>query len=102
MCKKFPFSNDAVVNANVADVSQRQSVKFSQLLYFVKKFPILLGVENSSESISGAVDKLELQFNLYQVECLPESVCTEPRADVQWSCIGKISDAAGRKKNLIC
>lgn len=88
MLSKFPYGDELLRHASVADMSRRQNVKFSSLTYFIDRFPCLLG--------NGVtVDEVEEEFRLYQSTALDDGVVAK-RADEAWRELGMMQ--VGGKK----
>ncbi|KAK3701302.1 hypothetical protein RRG08_066794 [Elysia crispata] len=60
----------------MADMAQRDSARFGQLEYFIKRFPVLLPADS-------ILDKLHAEFNQYTTEDISNLLVKE-RADEQW------------------
>ncbi|KAJ8050614.1 Zinc finger BED domain-containing protein 5 [Holothuria leucospilota] len=87
MVKTFPYHDEVLFHAEVADPSVRQEKSFESLNYFVTRFPAIMSGK-SSESL----DVLESQFLLYQVcESLPKI----ERVDHFWSSVATMKDENG-------
>jgi hypothetical protein len=90
MCDKFPYEDELLIRAKVLQVEMHQDADFEDLLYFVDRFPCLLG---AGEDLR---DQLQGQFLNYTVEdSLP---ATEERIDTTWSIIGGLKDLNGQLK----
>ncbi|KAL5017913.1 hypothetical protein ScPMuIL_003635 [Solemya velum] len=81
---KFPIQDDLLIHAEVADPSKRNSAKFQSLKYFTSRFPRLLQPEAEGDT-DDLMNKLEMQFLLYQVAELPASLESLKRVDEVWS-----------------
>jgi len=90
---KFPFDQEFLKHAEVADISLKESAVFASLKYFIQKFPVLL--ENHETGLKIPGDKLQEQFATYQVTALSADVCNTFRADEQWHKIGLLKDECG-------
>ena len=79
MLKKFPFGDKLLISAAVADPKSRAKATFSQLIYFLVRYPCLwLGTER---------DQLEHEFKTYHMTPLPE---LSQRPDEAWDTIGSM------------
>ena len=67
--EKFPIRDELLLHAEVVDISRRTGAKFKSIKYFTTHFPRMLATAHTDASTeSGSVmDKLEMQFLLYQV-----------------------------------
>ena len=54
---KFPLNDNALIHAEVADITKRKAAKFESLSYFVKRFPCLL-----PDASSETTDRLQMEF----------------------------------------
>ena len=88
MLYKFPYGDEVLRHASVADISRRQKAKFSSLTYFVDRFPCLLG-----NGIT--MDEVEEEFRLFQSTALDDGVLTK-RTDKAWRELGLI-EGGGKK-----
>ena len=97
MLHKFPYGDELLLNASVADVNERQSKSFKSVRYFVKRYPFLLPPLSN-------LDHLEEEFLKYQVGILPDNILNADRVDVQWHLISQLKDSiTGRNKfPLLC
>lgn len=78
-------------HAAIADISRRQTAKFSSLTYFLDRFPCLLG--------NGVtVDEVEEDFRLLQSSALDDGIITK-RADEAWRELGVVESG---EKQLFC
>ena len=80
--EKFPFRDDVLKHACVADVNKRQSVKFSSLSFFLNRFPCLL-----KDGVTA--DQIEDEFRRYQITELDNAI-SQKRIDSAWREIGLI------------
>lgn len=88
MLSKFPYGDELLRHAAVADVSRRQTAKFSSLTYFIDRFPCFLG--------NGVtVDEVEEEFRLFQSSTLDVGFLTK-RADEAWRELG-VMESRGKK-----
>ena len=71
MINKFALVDERLKNTSVVDVAKRQTSKFSQLQYFLDRYPVLV------EASGGDQDGIQ-EFLLYQVD---EEVRTQEKAD---------------------
>lgn len=84
IANKFPLDDPLLQKASVADIGQRQTAKFKDVLYFVEWFPCLLP--------ESTIDELEMQFLHYQVDSLPATVLEAERLDVAWHLLGQLKE----------
>lgn len=94
---KFPIKDEVVLHAKVADVSRLPHASFSDIKFFLNRFPILSKLILQDNDIDAAVDIIQTQFCSLQLEDLEEVKKIE-RIDTQWSFIGKIKSADGNLK----
>lgn len=88
MLSKFPYGDELLRHAAVADISRRKTAKFSSLTYFIDRFPCLLG--------NGVtVDEVEEEFRLFQSTTLNDGILTK-RADEAWRALG-VMESGGKK-----
>uniref|UniRef100_A0A9J8C603 DUF4371 domain-containing protein n=1 Tax=Cyprinus carpio carpio TaxID=630221 RepID=A0A9J8C603_CYPCA len=88
MLSKFPYGDELLRHAAVADISRRQTAKFSSLTYFIDRFPCFLG--------NGVtVDEVEEEFRLFQSSTLNDGFLTK-RADEAWRELG-VMESGGKK-----
>jgi hypothetical protein len=93
MLKKFPFNDELVVHAEVADPELRIAKDFSSVVFFTDRFSCLL-----PSNVPEFMDQLEGQFLNYQVDDCPEF----ERVDHFWSHMKSVKDENGQKKyNLL-
>ena len=81
MLDMFPFGEEILMSAEFLDISQRSSTTFSQLEYFVDRFGVLSADER---------DKLEEEFQYFQIDKLTGEVLEAKRVDNAWGLIGKM------------
>lgn len=80
---KFPLTSEVLDHAEVADITQRKDASFESVEFFLKNFQALKAVN---------FDAVHLQFLLYQVEALSETV-------VMRTCrCSQLKDGEGRPK----
>ena len=72
MLLKFPFGDELLVNAAVADVNRREIATFSQVTYFTKRYECLHPCD---------MDTVEAEFLAFQVSALPT---LSTRVDEAW------------------
>lgn len=82
MVSKFPFGDELLMHAVVADIIKRQSVKFSSLRFFISHFPSILPEEVT-------VDQMEDELRMYQTSSFEDSILSK-RADEAWVDIGHL------------
>nr|XP_057926630.1 uncharacterized protein LOC131128085 [Doryrhamphus excisus] len=88
LLSSFPFGDELLHHAAVADISRRQTAKFSSLTYLVDRFPCLLG--------NGVtVDKVDDEFRLFQSTALDDDILTK-RVDEAWIELGAM-ESGGTK-----
>ncbi|XP_064598600.1 uncharacterized protein LOC135464942 [Liolophura sinensis] len=80
--QKFPLNDPVLQNANVVNIQRRTEAKFSDLLYFVHRFPCIMP-DDATE------DDLQMEFLMYQVDPLP-SVDPDMRIDQSWHLLGQL------------
>ena len=90
MIKKFPFNDEVLLHAEIADISKRQSKAFDSVLFFTLRFPCLLPPNPN-------MDTLEEEFLNYQVEEFSQEIATQ-RVDKAWHWISQQRDANGALK----
>ncbi|MGH0123237.1 UNVERIFIED_CONTAM: hypothetical protein FKN15_011702 [Acipenser sinensis] len=76
MIRKFPFGDEVLVHAAVADIHKRQAVSSRSLMFFINRFACLL-----PEGVT--VDHLEDEFHLYQVNDFEDYILTK-HIDEAW------------------
>lgn len=86
MLKKFPYNDEMLYHARVADPNQRANVSFNSFKYFINQFPCLLPE-------STTVNQLQSEFLMYQIDCLTPSILSEERIDVVWHLISQLRNA---------
>ncbi|XP_069109729.1 uncharacterized protein [Argopecten irradians] len=84
MCKNFPFGDEVLVNARVADITQRKDIEFNAVNFFVQRFPVLAGIVGES------LNDLEEEFLQFQVHELSQDILDSDRMDLAWYKIGKL------------
>jgi len=92
MIKKFPYGDELLVHAQVADVSRRLEMDFSSVSFFVERFPCITHVLGNV-----TVDELENEFLAYQVDALTKDILTADRADTAWHLISEMKDSVSTK-----
>lgn len=70
MVSNFPFGDELLMHAVVADITKRQSVKFSFVQFFVSHFPTILPEEVT-------VDQMEDEFRMYQTSSFEDSILSK-------------------------
>ncbi|XP_046402959.1 uncharacterized protein LOC124168735 [Ischnura elegans] len=90
MIHKFPFKDEVLIHAEVADISNIGKASFSSLRFFINRFPDILTRE--MEQLDAEVDILHSQFCNFQLQ---ETNITAERIDVQWALIGQMKSADG-------
>lgn len=86
MTAKFPLNDAVLINAEVVNIANRQQHTFKQLKYFTDRFPCLLTQE------ADFVDKLETEFDAYQITILPDNCLKAKRIDESWHVLGQLKD----------
>ena len=88
--EKFPIRDELLLHAEVVDISRRTGAKFKSIKYFTTRFPRMLATAHTDASTeSGSVmDKLEMQFLLYQVSELPHEI-SKLDLDEAWHALSK-------------
>ncbi len=99
LVEKIPVSDPLFKHAEVADVQLRATSKFSDVRYFIQRFPQLLVLSSPGDQHESAT-KLEKQFLKFQVDAsLPEEACRPgARADIAWASIAAVRDQFGAPK----
>lgn len=92
----FPLEHEVLKHAEVGDVSKRASATFSSIRFFIKKFKVLVLVEDG-ESCDRAIDMLECEFNSYCVEDFPPDFLLQTSVE-QWFSMANFVDSLGKKK----
>ncbi len=80
MVSKYPFGDELLKHAVVADIAKRQFVKFCSLRFFICRFPSVL-----TEEVT--VDQVEDEFRMYQTTSFDDSILNK-RIDEAWRDIG--------------
>lgn len=93
---KFPFSDEVLINAEVADLHRIDKMSFRSVKYLIKRFPAIQKSLGCNED--DLLDKLQSQFCSIQVEDIPDNIKTEERMDVKWI---KLCDFYKGKYNLL-
>jgi hypothetical protein len=94
MIKKFPYNDELLMHAAVANVEDRSNARFTSVLYFIKRFPFL--ISSADENRQAILDRVQTQFLNYQVDDLPVSVLSAARIDVAWHQLSLVKDASTR------
>lgn len=94
---KFPINSDVLKHAEVADLSKISRKSFSDIDFFLNKFPMMLP-QKENETPDEARDKLQSEFCSLQIDELPEEVNKEERIDRKWAILGKVASADGALK----
>lgn len=87
LLKKLPLHDPLLAHAEVADVFRQHESRWSDLSFFLDKYPILIP-EGSSK------DSLMIQFAAYQTADVQP--CMRDRMDATWVAIGNLKDEEGR------
>lgn len=82
MILKFPFGDELLRHAAVADIEKRLSAKVHSLHFFIGRFPCIL-----PEDITA--DQVEDEFRVYQTTTFEDSLL-QKRCDEAWKDIGRI------------
>ena len=88
MVEKFPYNDPVLINACVANISERQNANWDSLRYFVTRWKCLLPADMS-------IDQLQTEFIRWRVRTLPESVITA-RNDVAWGRMQQMKNGNGQ------
>ena len=89
MLSKFPYQDEVLINAAVADISSRVKQDFSSIRFFINRHPCLLpGVDTEPR----LMDSLENEFTSYQIT---KFELTDETIDKSWYAIGQMKDANG-------
>lgn len=94
---KFPLKNEVVLHAKVACISNFHNANFADVKFFLNRFPSLVSLYFENNFDDDAVDRLQQQFCMLQLEDLTKIKEFE-RIDIQWSHIGELKSADGRLK----
>lgn len=62
---KFPFSDEVLINAEVADLHRIYKMSFRNIKYIIKSFPAILKLLGSNED--NLFDELQSQFCFVQI-----------------------------------
>ena len=89
MIASFPFGDPVLVNARILDIQHRQQCKFSQVRFFIERYPHFLTREEKT--------KAEEEFLMYQCDPLPPAVTETGRVDTAWHELSQIKDPASGK-----
>ena len=84
----FPWDSKLLQNAEVANISKKETASFASVKYFLDKFPCFLFKEDS-ESTYEAIDKVVAEFLNYQTVTIPNIVISINRPDQQWALLSK-------------
>lgn len=98
MLHKFPLNNEILIKSEVADVDNFEKASFSDVKYFVEKFPALIKIFGY-DNFDSLVDILQTQFCSLQLEDLPDDIKNEKRIDVKW---GRINRYTNKKYEVLC
>jgi len=102
MRHKFPINSDVLKHAEVSDISKICNKSFSDIDFFLSKFPIMLS-RREDETEDEARDKIQSEFCSLQVMDFPEDVNNEERMDRKWALLSKVTSADGiLKYNRLC
>ena len=88
MVEKFPYNDLVLINACVANISERQNANLDSLRYFVTRWKCLLPADTS-------IDQLQTEFISWRVSTLPEIVITA-RNDVAWGMMQQMKNGIGQ------
>lgn len=94
---KFPLKNEVLEKAEVAAIEKIENAKFSDVTFFTDRFPFILSTKDN-ETRDMAIDELQKQFTLLQLENVSSLVKKEDTVDVKWSTVGNITGIDGHKK----
>lgn len=94
---KFPFKNEVINRASVAAVEHISEASFCNIKFFVDLFPFLLSV-NEDESREQALDELQNQFALLQLEDISSVVNKEDSEVEKWVKISRVLNVSGQSK----
>ena len=70
---KFPFTDEVVIHAEMANLDKITKLSFNSVKYFVERFPVLQKTLNYNEK-NKFIDALQAQFYSLQVEEIPECI----------------------------
>lgn len=69
---KFPINDKVIARAKVASISALPTASFSDVKYFLKRFPVIMSLQFKDSHFDDTVDGLETQFCYLQLENLGE------------------------------
>lgn len=95
MIHNYPFNEELLVNAEVLDISQRSTAKFTTVEYFTSRFSLIP---------DDKMDQLQDEFNLYQIdETIDDCTKDVTRIDQKWHVIGQMMELSRyqRKYSLL-
>lgn len=92
MVKKFPYNDEVLLNAEVANIKKRSDVNYSAVRYFLSRFKCL------TEKFAEKEDEIEMEFLTFQVDVIPDTILQEERMDKAWTELGLIRNASGGLK----
>ncbi len=93
---KFPFCDEVIVNAEVADLDRCDKMSFECIKYLIKRFPALISTLGNNED--NLLDELQSQFCSLQIEEIPDCIKSEGRMDSKWK---KLCDFYKGKYSLL-
>ncbi|KAK6171727.1 hypothetical protein SNE40_018165 [Patella caerulea] len=82
----FPFGDPVLVNARILDIQHRQQCKFSQVRFFLERYPHFLTKDDKK--------KVEEEFITFQCDPLSPAVSEAERVDTAWHEVSKLKDTA--------
>lgn len=94
---KFPLKNEVLKKAGVANLENIESSSFSDVSFFVERFPFILPMYEN-ESRDQALDELQSQFSVLQVEDIYSIVKADDSIVEKWVKVSCILDACGKRK----
>jgi hAT family C-terminal dimerisation region len=99
MVKRYPFDDELLMNAAVANIAERDKQVFRSVKYFADRFQWLFSNEQDQTTESRLLDELQSEFLTYQVDTLPDSVVSADRIDIAWHQLSNVKDVStGRAK----
>nr|XP_042896620.1 uncharacterized protein LOC122269097 [Parasteatoda tepidariorum] len=82
MRQKFPYNDEVVINAEVANLDNVETTSFSSIRFFINRFPQLLQILGGDKD--SVLDSLQSQFSSLQLESI-DCVQSEERMDSKWA-----------------
>ena len=76
--QKFPLQDQFLTHAEVTDVTRREHVSFTSVLYFIKKFKFRCQLDPDT------IQTINDEFERYRIDELPQKVVEASRMDIKW------------------